>query len=84
MRRPLRIPDRVRLTGSSALGTVFANPYEFGGAVKAGVIWDASPKRVLSEYAARLVLVESGSVGVPVEARPYSVGALMAPERRPG
>jgi hypothetical protein len=80
--RGLRIPDRVRLRNDAALGTVFANPYEFGGKVKAGVIWDAAPKWLASVEVSRLVRAESETACVPVEARPYSVGALASPERR--
>lgn len=79
-RRPFRIGDRVRLRGSFALGTVFANPYEFGGVMKVAVIWDAVPGVALSEVASALEW--TGETLVPPDARPYSFGALAAPERR--
>lgn len=75
-RTALRIADRVRLRGSSALGTVFAVPYTFRSVLRVGVAWDAAPKWFASVAASSLVRVEHEPVGVPPEARPLSVGAM--------
>jgi hypothetical protein len=80
--KALRISDRVRLRGSAALGTVFAVPYQFRGVLRVGVAWDVAPKWFASVAASSLVRVTREPVGVPLEARPLSVGALQAPERR--
>jgi hypothetical protein len=77
----LRIGDRVRLRGSSDLGTVFAVPYTFRGELRAGVSWDAAPKWFASVAVSSLILVKTEPVGVPPEARPISVGALMRGSR---
>lgn len=75
-KRHFNIGDRVRLRGSTDLGTVFATPYTFRGRLKTAVTWDSSPKWVASIECAKLARVESGSRGLPQEAQPYSVGAL--------
>ncbi len=77
-----KIGDRVRRLGNSTQGTVGANPYEFGGVMKCAVIWDYAPKHLLSVDVSQLVLATEDAAVVPEEARPFSVGALSAPERR--
>lgn len=80
MTRRFRIGDRVQLSDrfKQAHGTVFANPYKFGGVIKVGVVWDAHPKRMMSADASALRLVKVKKAA----ARVYSCGALASPERR--
>lgn len=59
----LRIGDRVRLRRGGALGTVFANPYDFRGKRKVGVTWDAFPNHVLSIGLSAVVRVARYRVG---------------------
>lgn len=63
---------RVRFEGDSKCGTVLADT----GTDRVPVSWDAYPKYVLQASRDRLIVVESEPVGVPPEARPYSVGAM--------
>jgi hypothetical protein len=75
-RQDLKRGATVRLRGEKARGMVFSTPYKFDGKTKVAVVWDAHPKWVLSVDVSELVLVEEGDPDVPIEAQPYSVGAL--------
>lgn len=72
----LPIGSRVRLRGGADLGTTLSDPYVFRGQLQVGVVWDATPRWHETATVSYLVLVTHEPVGVPVEARPYSVGAM--------
>jgi hypothetical protein len=69
---------RVRKHGQSLCGTVVGDD----GEETVRVIWDDMARWITRCDRDILIVVESEPVGVPEEARPYSVGALSNPERR--
>lgn len=82
--RAFRIGDRVRLRGSTQLGTVFAVPYVVKGERRCGVVWDLRPNGPAIVAVSSLVKAKGYQHGtVPPEARPLSVGALQHPARPP-